>query len=161
MGNTTSLKSSTLFLKVCKWNKSKRSWFPSFMYVFPTNLPSQKNKKRNLKENNSRSMLGRNSISKVVRTYLLFHCILYYSFLSLFFFSLMTNVPISYYKDVTTKEDKNAFYHASGLNYFSGILFQLAMVFFTILQFHHVLSATTFWSARLVPKRKNNIFLHF
>lgn len=63
-------------------------------------------------------MLDRNDISKVVGTYyLLFHWILYYSFL--FFFSLMTNAPISYYKEATTKEDKNAFYHASGPNYIS------------------------------------------
>lgn len=56
----------------------------------------------------------------------------------------MTNVPISYYKEVTTKEDKNAFYHASGPNYISGTPFQLAMVFFTIFGFRHVLPATTF-----------------
>lgn len=77
-------------------------------------------------------MLGRNNISKVVGTcYFLFHWILYYSFL--LFISLMANVPISYYKEDTTKEDKNAFYHASGPNYISGTPFQSDMVFFTIL----------------------------
>lgn len=49
----------------------------------------------------------------------------------LFFFN--DKVPVSYYKEATTKEDKNDFYHASGPNYISGTPFQSAMVFFTIL----------------------------
>ena len=49
------------------------------------------------------------------------------------FFSLMTSVPISYYKEATTKEDKNAFYHASGPNYISRTPFQSTMGFFIIL----------------------------
>lgn len=81
-------------------------------------------------------MLGRDSISKLVGTYyLLFHWIVYNSFL---FFSLMRNVLISYYKEATTKEDKNAFYHASDPNYTSGTPFHSVVVFSTILWFRQI-----------------------
>lgn len=81
-------------------------------------------------------MLGRNSISKVVGMFhLLFHWIAYYSFL---FFNLMSNVSISYYKEDTTKEDKNAFYHASDPNYSSETPFQLTVVFSTSFWFRQI-----------------------
>lgn len=46
------------------------------------------------------------------------------------YFSLMTNVPISYYKEITTNVDRTAFYQASGPNCMPAILLKSAMVFF-------------------------------
>lgn len=76
-------------------------------------------------------MLGRNSISKVVEHVIL--CSTGFCIINSSFFFFNDKMPVSYYKEATTKEDKNDFYHASGPNYISGTPFQSAMVFFTIL----------------------------
>lgn len=79
-------------------------------------------------------MLGRGQIPYMVGMYL-FTVPLNSVLFTLLYFSLMTNVPLSYYKETTTNIDRAAFYQASGPNYIPTIPFKSAIVFFFFYNF--------------------------